>query len=482
MRDLRPVVLVTGVLLLGLGAAMLAPMTADLQAGSPDWRAFAGAAIACGFFGGAMAISARGPVEQMSVRATFVMTTFSWVALTAFAAIPLYFANIGLTVTDAVFESISGITTTGATVITGLDTKPPGVLLWRAILQWLGGIGIVVTALAILPALSVGGMQLFRSEWFDPSGKIMPRASQIAGSLGAVYLIVTLACIACYMALDVDAFHAVCLAMTTISTGGFANSDGSFTTYAHTGADIAATVFMVIGGMPFAMLVLAMRGRVRALLEDQQLRGYLGALIVFVGGYMIYLMVNDHFSAGDALRRSAFNVVSIMTGTGFAYGDYQTWGALSIPFFFCLMFVGGCAGSTSCSIKIFRFQVAFAALGGFLAEMTQPHKLSPLQYNNRPVPANAVRSVLTFIFLFLTAYATAALLLSATGLDPTTALSGAATAIANVGPGLGDLIGPSGNFSTINAEAKWVLAAAMLVGRLEILTVFVLFTPGLWRS
>jgi len=482
MRDLRPVVLVTGVLLVGLGAAMLAPMIADLLAGSPDWRAFAGAAIACGFFGSAMAISARGPVKSMSVRAAFLMTVFSWLALTAFAAIPFLFARIGLSLSDAFFEAMSGLTTTGATVITGLDTKPPGVLLWRAILQWIGGVGVVVTAIAILPLLQIGGMQLFRTESSDASDKILPRAGEIAGLISTIYLTLTIACAAVYAALGMPAFDAVAHAMTTIATGGFSTSDGSMGTFMVHGADIAAVVFMLSAALPFSVYMLAMRGDLAAFWRDGQVRSFLILVVTLVAIMTLYLAWSDRYSDGPALRYAAFNVVSILTGTGYATTAYDAWGPFAVAFFFCIMFIGGCAGSTTCAIKIFRFQVAFVALRAFINEMIRPHNVAPMRYNNRPLPESAVYSVLSFFFLFFAVFAVTALLLAAMGEDMTTAVSAAATAVANVGPGLGSNVGPGGNFASLSPGAKWVLSAAMLIGRLEILTVLVLFAPGFWRS
>ncbi|MGD2133291.1 MAG: TrkH family potassium uptake protein [Maricaulaceae bacterium] len=482
MRDLRPAVLVIGVLLIGLGVAMLAPMIADILAESPDWRSFAGAGALCAFFGGCMSIAARGPVETLSIRSAFLMTTLSWVVLAAFAAIPFLASRIGLSVGDAFFEAMSGLTTTGATVITVLDTKPPGLLLWRAILQWIGGVGIVVTAIAILPLLQVGGMQLFRLESSDASDKVLPRAGEIAGLIGIIYIALTLLCAVTYRALGMPAFEAIAHAMTTISTGGFSTSDGSMGTFMRHGADFAATFFMIAAALPFSIYMLATRGRLMASLRDSQARAFLAITGTLILVMTVYLVVSGRHGEGDALRLAAFNVVSVLTGTGYATTDYGDWGPFAVAAFFCMMFLGGCAGSTSCGIKVFRIQVAVTALRAFLDEMMRPHHVAPMRYNQRPLPQTAVYSVLSFLFLFFGGFTVCALSLALLGVEPTTALSAAAASISNVGPGLGGMVGPAGNYLGLPEEAKWILSITMLAGRLEILSVLVLFTPTFWRS
>ncbi len=521
MSEYRPVVLVTGFLLIGLAGAMLPPMVLDILDDEPEWRAFAWSALICAVAGTAMALAARGRVEMLTVRGAFVLTVASWLALAAFAALPfLLSGDFGLE--DSFFEAMSGLTTTGATMMTGLDFEDEGILLWRAILQWIGGVGIVVTAIALLPLLRIGGMQLFRLESSDQSEKVVPRAPQLAAMIGGVYLGLTLACAAIYALLGMSAFDSIAHAMTTVATGGFSTSDASMGAFTGYGADIAAIFFMIAGASPFAAYVLALRGEWRGALGDPQLRGFLIVVAILIGVMTLYLMSHGVLVAaapsvaapgeplacppgasvsvssagelrcerdletGALFRLAAFNVVSILTGTGYATADFagrdMLWGPFAFAFFFTIMFVGGCAGSTACGIKIFRFQVLLIALRGYLSSMTRPHSVAPLRYAGRELPAQTIYSVLNFIFLFILSFAALAMAMAAFGLDTVTALSAAATAICNVGPGLGPVVGPAGNFANLPDAAKLVLAFGMLVGRLEALTVLVLFAPRFWRS
>jgi len=480
--DLRPVLLVIGVLVAALGAAMLAPMAADIAVGSENWRAFATAGSLTGFSGVALALANWGQGLRLTVRAAFLLVTLTWVALAAFGAIPLVIGELELTVTDAFFEATSGLTTTGSTVLIGLDAMPPGVLLWRAILQWIGGIGIIVTALAVLPMLRVGGMQLFRLESSDRSEKLLPRATQIAAFIGVIYVGLTSACAIAYWATGMSAFDAVCHAMTTIATGGFSTSDRSMGAFMAGGSDIVGVVFMIAGGLPFVLYMMAVRGQPGAFLRDSQARAFILAVAVIVVTLTVYLWAADLHEPGRGVRLAAFNAVSVMTGTGYATADYGLWGGFAAAFFFGLMFVGGCAGSTSCSIKIFRYQVAFMAMRAYVMEMARPNVVARLRYNGRPVSDETVFSVLSFFFMFFFCFAVLAMLLSAMGLDLVTALSGAATSVANVGPGLGPIIGPAGTFQPLPDAAKWAMAAGMFIGRLEVVTVLVLLSPSYWRG
>ncbi|MBA4801823.1 MAG: TrkH family potassium uptake protein [Euryhalocaulis sp.] len=474
--------LVIGVLLSGLGAAMMLPMLADLIAGSKDWRAFATGGGLSMFLGGGLALANWGHGKRLTVRTAFLLVSLTWVLLAAFGAIPFVISDLGLSVTDAFFESTSGLTTTGATILTGLDDMPPGVLLWRSILQWMGGIGIIVTALAVLPMLRVGGMQLFRLESSDKSEKILPRATQIAAFIGGIYIALTMACAISYWATGMSLFDAVCHAMTTIATGGFSTSDRSMGAFMTGGADIVGTIFMFAGGVPFVLYMMAARGRPDAFLTDSQVRVYLGIFLTVTLILTFYLWLAEIHQPVRGVRLAAFNAVSIMTGTGYATADYALWGGFANAFFFCLMFIGGCAGSTSCSIKIFRYQIAFLALKTYVLEMARPNVVARLKYNGRVVPEDTIFSVLSFFFLFFLCFAALAIFLSAIGLDLVTALSGAATSVANVGPGLGTIIGPAGTFQPLPDAAKWAMAAGMFVGRLEVVTVLVLLSPAYWRG
>ncbi|CAE7205219.1 trkI [Symbiodinium microadriaticum] len=486
MFDLRPVLLVNGLLLLMLGLAMGLPAAVDAAAGHPDWQVFTASAGFTIFVGGGLVLANLGSSEisetGLTVPQAFLLTTSAWVLIALFGSLPFVFADLSLNFTDAFFEAMSGVTTTGATVLTGLDDAPPGILLWRALLQWLGGIGIVVMAIAVLPMLQVGGMQLFRLESSDTSDKIVPRAAQVTALIGWTYLVISLACAIAYWLAGMTAFEAIAHAMTTIATGGFSTSDGSIGHFASAEIDMIATLFMILGSLPFALYLKAVMGDIRPLFRDDQVRLFLVLVVGTVAIMTLFQWQNDVHQGWTALRYALFNVVSILTGTGYASTDYAAWGGFAVVFFFIVMFIGGCAGSTSCGIKVFRVQVMMQAVMVELRRAVQPHGVFTARYNKQAIPIRVTSSVVNFVFLFLMTFAILAVMLSATGLDMITALSGAASAIANVGPGLGPVIGPSGTYASLNDPAKWILAIGMLLGRLELLTVLVLFTPRFWRS
>ncbi len=480
--DYRPIFFIVGILLVMLGIAMLIPAIADGIAANPDWRVFLASAFLTSFIGGIFILMNRSRFGFLGVRQAFILTTMSWIVIAAFGALPFMFSNLELTYTDSFFEAMSGITTTGSTVVTGLDFASPGILLWRALLQWLGGIGIVVMAIAVLPMLGVGGMQLFHMESSDRSDKMMPRAAQISTTIAAIYLFLTVVCFAAYWAAGMSPFDAIAHSMTTIATGGFSTSDASIGHFDSSAVHWIAVCFMILGSLPFLLYFQAVRGHVHALWQDTQVRWFCG-ITVFGLATMVYWRwrtADDAF--WDTLRDCAFNVTSIITGTGYSTADYTTWGTFAVSAFFLFMFVGGCAGSTSCSIKVFRFQVLFAVLRTQLLRLWQPHGVFVPYYNRKPLEESVTQAVMVFFFLFILAFGLLTLVLAAIGLDFVTSVSGAATAIANVGPALGDIIGPAGTFTALPDSAKWVLSVGMLLGRLELLTVLVLFTPGFWRA
>ena len=481
MPDLRPTLFVIGILLIILALTMVAPALADLAAANPDWRVFLASAATTLFVGVGLVLACRAPRFAISVQQTFVLTTASWIVLTGFAAMPFALSTLGLSHADAYFEAMSGLTTTGSTVITGLDHAPPGILLWRALLQWLGGIGIIVMAVAVLPMLRVGGMQLFRSESSDQSEKALPRAAQVAGGIGIAYVLLTLVWTLLLLAAGLSGFDAICHAMTTIATGGFSTVDGSIGQFANPQVEVIITVGMVLGSLPFVLYVAALRGSLRELARDSQVRWFLAIAAAAVALMTLWTWSHLEMPPLTALRLSAFNTVSVMTGTGYSASDYGQWGTLAVSVLFFLMFVGGCTGGTTGGIKIFRFQVLFAITRVQIARLLRPHGVMVAQYNGKPITDSITGAVLGFYFLFFAVFAVTALGLALHGHDFVTAVSGAATAVANVGPGLGEVIGPSGNFSSLDDSAKWLLSGAMLLGRLELFTVLVLFLPSFWR-
>ncbi len=411
----------------------------------------------------------------------FVLTTLSWVSVSGFASLPLILGAPQLSFTNAVFESVSAITTTGSTILSGIDTLSDGLKLWRGIMQWLGGIGIIVMGIAILPFLKVGGMRLFHTESSDWSDKVMPRTGGIAKATLGIYCGMTLTAMVTYWLAGMTPLDAVVHAMTSVATGGFANTDASFGAYAETPRILwLASLFMLGGSLPFVLYIRMLRGHGLALWKDQQVRGLLLVLTVVCLLMAIWRMQLGTPPA-EALTHVVFNVISVVTTTGYASEDYTLWGPMATVAFFYLTFVGGCSGSTAGGMKIFRFQVAILLLISQLRFLIHSSGVFVSRYNGQSLTDEITRGVVAFSFFFFLTIAGVALGLSLMGLDLVTALSGAATAVANVGPGLGDIIGPSGNFAPLPDAAKWLLCIGMLMGRLEILTVLVLLTPMFWR-
>ena len=482
MLDLRPVGYVIGLLVAVLGASMLIPMAVDLMAGNGHWPAFAESALLTMIVGGLLALACRNAVgEGLTLRQTFVLTTSVWLALPVFGALPFLLGATEARYVDAFFEAMSGLTTTGSTVLAGLETLPEGILLWRGLLQWFGGIGIIVVAMAFLPELRVGGMQVFRSEAFETMGKILPRASAIASQISIIYLALTLACTACYILLGMQAFDATVHALTTISTGGFSNYDESFGTFSGP-PEYAASVFMILSALPFVRYVQLLNGTSIPLWKDTQIRGFLATVAVLVIGMAAFLVNVFPHHPEQIFREALFNITSIISGTGYASVDYMTWGSLPVAMFFFIGLIGGCAGSTACSIKIFRYQILFASIRSQLRRIYSPHGVFTPRYDGRPIGDDVLNSVMAFFVFFIVTLGVVSVFLGFTGLDFVTSVSGAATALANVGPGLGEIIGPAGNFASLNDTAKWVLTAAMLIGRLELLAVYAIFTISFWRA
>lgn len=482
MIDFRPILFILGILLTTLALAMTLPAMADAVVANPDWQVFAAADGLTLFTGIMLMLTTRASVGRITLRQAFVLTASCWLVIPTFGALPFTFSNLELSYTDAFFEAMSGITTTGSTVISGLDFAPPGILLWRSLLQWLGGIGIIAMAIMVLPMLQVGGMQLFRMESSDKSEKALPRTAQIAAYTGVIYLGFTMLCAGLYWVAGMSGFDAVTHSMTTIATGGFSTRDASVGFFQDFWIDIIAIVFMLVGSLPFVLYVRAIRGSPRTLWQDEQVQWFFAIVILSVAAMTVYLTLLRGMEALTALRLASFNVISVLTGTGYATANFGAWGGFAVTLLFCLMFVGGCAGSTTCGLKIFRLQVLYSASQIQLRRLLQPHGVFIPYYNKKPIPESVLESVMAFFFLFILCWVLIAIGLGFTGLDFITAVSGAATAISNVGPALGPIIGPHGNFASLPDAAKWLLSAGMLLGRLELFTILVLLMPSFWRA
>jgi len=479
---LRPILPVIGMMLSTLAMLMIIPAIFDLVENDASWIVFALSAALTLFVGVALTLSSRSDTFRLTIRQAFLLTALSWVVLAVFAALPFRFQQLELSFTDAFFEAISGLTTTGATVLTGLDEAPSGLLLWRALLQWLGGIGIIVTAIAVLPALNIGGMQLFRMESSDPAEKALPRAAQVAAGIAVIYVALTLVWAVAYWGAGMNGLDASTHAMTTIATGGFSTSDLSIGKFNSWQIEVIAIFGMLGGALPFLLYLRTAQGKWNALWQDTQVQWFISVVLIVVVVMTFWLWQADDILPLKALRMASFNVVSVITGTGYVTSDYSAWGAFALPVFFFLMFIGGCAGSTACGIKVFRFQVLYAAAWSQIQHLLQPHGVFIPHYNRRPVSDEVVISVLSFFYVFFFTFTVLALGLSLTGLDFLTALSSAASAIANVGPALGPVSGPNGTYQSMPDAAKWLLSAGMLLGRLELFTVIVLFSRSFWRG
>ncbi|MEX0644177.1 MAG: TrkH family potassium uptake protein [Parvularculaceae bacterium] len=476
-----PVLRVMGGLFIGAALLMALPFAVSFSAKTPDASYFLTAIIAAFFTGVTlMVVSASSEPFTMTRRQTFLLTGLAWTVVPAFAAIP--FLGAGLTYAGAYFETVSGLTTTGSTVMVGLDTTSKGLLLWRGILQGVGGVGIVVIAIVVLPFLRVGGMQLFKTESSDSSEKIFARGLDLARWIAGIYVGLVAICATVFGLLGMTAFDAVIHAMTTISTAGFANYDASFGYFESPAIEWAAVVFMIAGALPFVAYIRTLRGRLFAVFNDVQARGL--AIVIFTAVFAVALthsLVND-VAFAEALRLSAFNLTSIITTTGFVSGDYQLWGPFAVGAFFIATFIGGCSGSTVGGIKIYRFQILAKLAHAHLTRIVSPSRATVVFYSTRRIDEEVEIAILTFLVAVLVSEAAFALVLSWLGLDLVTAVTAAAACLMNVGPGLGPIVGPAGNFAPLPDAAKAVLSLAMILGRLEFFTLLVMLTPAFWRG
>jgi len=477
--QVNPVVYILSLLVLGLGATMVIPLLVEWAAPDAHPTMFAVPMLAAMGTGIVLFAATRSDADlELNHRQAFIVTAGSWTILPVFAAIPFVFA--GLSWTDAIFEAASGLTTTGSTVVQGLDAWPASLLLWRSFLQWIGGVGIIVTAVALLPFMRVGGMQLFKAESSDHSEKFEARAHVFVVRILVIYLCMTAGCAALYAVFGMTGFDAINHAMTTLSTGGFSTHDASFAFFEPRALHAIAIVFMIAGAIPFVAYMKFLDGQRTIFLRDPQVRSLLVLLAAVSLVLGLWHATQSEDGLGQSIIYAAFNVVSVVTTTGFASTDYTAWGSATIATFFALTFLGGCTGSTSGGVKTYRILVLFQVVRRHLMLTVMPSRVVARTFDGRRLEEDAWIGVLVMVVVFLATFLLFALGLAMTGLDFITALSGSATAITNVGPGLGDIIGPAGNFSTLPDTAKWLLSAEMVLGRLEVLTFLVVCLPSFW--
>ena len=479
MSNYKTVFFTLGILQIILGIFMLIPTIVQFIYDEFD-SSFFGASIITIIFGTLFFLSNLDHQKKLNLQQAFLLTALSWLSIAIFGSLPFVFSNTGFSFTNAFFESMSGITTTGSTIIADIESMPKAILLWRAILQWLGGIGIIVMAITLMPIMNVGGMQLFKISNNDSSEKILPKSKEIAMRLIFIYAGLTLLCAISYKFLGMNIFDSLTHSMTTIATGGFSNYNESIGFFDSFSIEISAMIFIILGSIPFIVYIKFLNGNKKIFFSDIQIRTFIKIIFISIIMLSIYLLIDD--STQLSLRSIFFNVISILTGTGYVNAQFDKWGEFPLILFLVLMFIGGCAGSTTCGIKIFRIQILYSFVSNQLKKIIYPKGVFVLKYDQNPVDNKFIASIISFIYMYLIIFFIISTLLSLTGLDFITSLSGAATSISNVGPGLGSIIGPNGNFSSLPDISKWILALGMILGRLELFAILVLFLPSFWRN
>lgn len=472
---------VLGIITLGIAILLLAPCLLAWHYDSPDLRAFLTSEVVTAAVSFALLFLNRNAARRLNIRDVFLLTALSWLAVCLFGALPFVLSHTVSDFSDAAFESVSAVTTTGATVLTGLDSLPRDILLWRSMMQWVGGLGIVALGAAVLPFLGIGGMRLFRAESSDFSEKLLPQTRHFLWRLLLVYLLISVLCAVAYALSGMNIFDAINHAMTTVSTGGFSTHDSSIAFYNSIAIESVAVVFMLVAAAPFVLYLPMLSGRLGRIGRDSQLLTMLHFYLAVAALLVAWLMFSDQAGFFAATRDAVFNVVSIGTTTGYVSADYASWGYFAVIVFFFLTYVGGCSGSTSGGIKIFRFKIAAIMFRETVQRLLHPNAVYARSMEGRPVPDDTVSSVAAFALAFACTVGVAAILLAAAGNDFVTSFSAATTATANVGPGIGPVVGPTSNFSSMSDVSKSILCVAMLLGRLEIFTLLILLTPQFWR-
>ena len=476
MSNYKTVFFTLGILQIILGISMVFPIIIQIIFDELD-SSFIGASLITIIFGTLFFLSNLDHDKKLSLQNAFLLTALSWLSIAVFSSLPFIFSNLNLSITDSFFESMSGITTTGSTIITDLNSSPKAILLWRALLQWLGGIGIIVMAITIM---NVGGMQLFKVSSGDASEKILPKTKEITLRLILIYLILTFLCSFFYNICGMKFFDSLTHSMTTIATGGFSNYNESIGYFNNIKIEIVSMIFIILGSIPFIAYIKFLSGKKNIFYTDTQIKSFIKIIFYSIVILFFYLTIFNKSFSDVSLRSISFNVISILTGTGYVTQNFDDWGSFPLIYFLILMFIGGCAGSTACGIKIFRVQILYLFLKNQLKKIIYPRGIFIIKYDNNNVNEKFMASIIAFIYLYIIIFFIITAMLTLSGLDFTTSISGAATSISNVGPGLGELIGPNGNFSQLPDFSKWILSFGMILGRLELFAILVLFLPSFW--
>ncbi len=482
MFNLKPIALVCGTVICAVGFFLFIPLITEVIYKTETWQSYAVPILLYLIVGGSLVITNKNVDLKITLKEAFVMTVLSWLLMTFLCAVPFLYTKVDLGLVDALFESMSGVTTTGTTILSNIDALPKGILIWRSFLQWLGGIGIVVIALFILPFLRIGGMQLFHLEGDDPYDKSLPKISSVIKKIFTIYSILTIILIFLYYIFGMNFFDAITHSFTTISTGGFSSYDDSFANFDSDKILVIGIVFMILGSLPFLVLVQTSHKNLFAIFKDHQIRVFFIVLIIAIT--MIFFFANSYIDGSylSKIIAVSFNTISIISGTGYISENFENWGNYASVLFLILMFVGGCAGSTTGGLKVFRFQILFKYINLHLKKMLKPHSISASRFNGKIINETTYESVMSFFFLYILTFFISALLLSFSGLDFLSCISASASTISNVGPGLGSIIGPDGNYGILDNYSKLVLIITMFLGRLELLTIFILLIPSFWKD
>lgn len=423
----------------------------------------------------------RGGSPEIRKREGYIVVSLGWIVMSLFGALPFVIHGSIPSYTDAFFETMSGFTTTGASILNNIESLPHGLLFWRSVTQWLGGMGMIVLSLAILPVLGIGGMQLFVAEVPGPTkDKIHPRIRETAKRLWGIYVILTVVETGLLMIGGMTFFDAVCHSFTTMATGGFSTKQDSIAFYQSPYIQYVLTAFMFLAGMNFSLHYHYMHRNFKTVAKNDEFRFYTGMIIFFTIIIAVPLMIKQYAGPEQSFRASIFQVVSIVTTTGFVSADYESWGSFYQVLFFLLLFTGGCAGSTGGGIKVVRHQLLIKNSMLELRRLVHPRAVIPVRFNKISVPQEIIYNILAFFLFYIMIFVVGTLLMSLIGLDFMSAMGSVATSLGNVGPAIGS-VGPVSNFAHIDPAGKWILSFLMLLGRLELFTVLIIFSPSFWK-
>ncbi len=481
MSNYKTVFFTLGILLIILGVAMMVPVVFQLIYNEFD-STFITSGIITITFGVLFFLSNIDHLKLINTQQAFLLTALSWLSIATFGSLPFFFSGLNLSITDSFFESMSGITTTGATILNNLESSPKGILVWRSMLQWLGGIGVILMAITLMPIMNIGGMQLLKISAYDTSEKILPKSKEISKTLITVYISLTFLCALFYKIFGMNTFDSLTHSMTTIATGGFSNYDQSIGYFNNAYIEIVSIIFILLGSIPFILYIKFISDDKKIIFKDEQVKLFFKLTLISILVLFVYLIIVNNSIFEIHLRSVIFNVVSILTGTGYVTKEFDQWGNFPLIFFLILMFIGGCAGSTTCGIKIFRVHILYYFIRNQLIKIIYPRAIINLKYNNNKVEDKLIASIISFIYLYILIFFVLASMLTLTGLDFITSISGAASSLSNVGPGLGSEIGPNSNYSGLPNQSKWLLSVGMILGRLEIFAILIIFLPSFWRK